>query len=288
MKYTLKQIIIILIFLIIYLFISYDKSFSGAWPLEKGNIYERFSFNYYSSNKEFNNKGNEVSFSNNGSFSDYYINNYLEYGLYDNLTIINSFYIKRMRKNDSMNEQKTFGIGDIDIGAKLKITELAGGIISTQLLTKLPLAYNKHDDLPLGNGQVDIELRLLYGHSLYPLIPGYFNLEFGYRWRFEEPSNEIRYLLEFGIDATKDIYSRVKFDGIYNVNRDINIDHSGNPTAKNNYDLGRIEFVIGYKCNKKWSIEAGMTPSIYGRNIAKGNTYTLAIIFIFKGSDLHF
>jgi len=247
--------------------------------MKKGNLYERISFNYYFTNKDYNLNGDVVDFANNGSFSDYNINNYLEYGLNDNLTIINSFYLKRLRKNDYTIEQKTYGIGDIDIGAKMQIMKLAGGVLSGQMLTKIPWAYEKDNKLPLGNGQFDFEIRLLYGHTLYPIISGYCNFEAGYRWRLEEPSDEIRYLIEIGLDITKEIYGRVKLDGVLSADNGKDIYLNGNPTATNNYDIGKIDAVIGYKINKSWGLEAGYIPSIYGKNIAKGSTYTLAITY---------
>ncbi len=279
MKNTVKIKSTILFLLIMFIFITCDFSFAGAWGMKKGNLYERVSFNYYSANKDYDSNGEIVDFANNGSFSDYHISNYFEYGLYDNLTVINSIYIKRLRKNDYTAEQKTSGIGDIDVGAKMQIMKLAEGILSAQLLTKIPWAYEKDDELPLGNGQIDLEMRLLYGHTLYPIIPGYCNFEIGYRWRLQEPSDEIRYLIEVGIDLRKNIYGRVKLDGIFSTDNGKDVDSNGNPTATNNYDIGKLDVVIGYKINKNWGIEAGLTPSIYGKNTAKGINYTLAITY---------
>lgn len=279
MKKTIKITNIILFLPIILIFISNNISFAGAWGMKKGNLYERISFNYYFADKEYNENGEVVDFANNGSFSDYHISNYFEYGLSDNLTIINSIYLKKLRKNDYTIEQKTSGIGDIDIGAKVQIMKLAEGVLSVQILTKIPWAYEKNEELPLGNGQVDFEMRFLYGHTLYPIIPGYCNFEVAYRWRLQEPSDEIRYLIEFGLDITKNIYGRVKLDGIFSADNGKDIDLNGNPTATNNYDIGKLDAVIGYKINKNWALEAGYTPSIYGKNTAKGSNYTLAITY---------
>ncbi len=279
MKILTKTINIISILTFTFIFISYEISYAGAWGMKKGNLYERISFNYYFANKDYNKNGEVVDFANNGSFSDYHISNYIEYGLYDNLTLINSIYLKKLRKNDYTIEHKTSGIGDIDIGAKMQIMKIAEGILSAQILTKIPWAYEKDNELPPGNGQFDFEMRLLYGHSLYPVLPGYCNFEVGYRWRLQEPSDEIRYLIEFGMDITKNIYGRIKLDGIFNADNGKGVDSSGNPTATNNYDIGKLDAVVGYKINKSWGVEAGFTPSIYGKNTAKGINYTVAITY---------
>jgi protein XagA len=253
--------------------------FAGAWTMQKGKFYDRTAFNYYSADDEFDRNGDRTDFANSGEFRDINVSNYIEYGLLDNLTIINSVYYKAIRKKDHTLEQKTWGIGDIDLGAKVQVMKLAEGILSTQALVKIPWAYDKNDDLPLGNGQVDLELKLLYGHSLYPYIPGYCNFELGYRWRLQDPSDELRYLLEFGMDFTKELYGRVKLDGIYSMDNGEHFDTSGNPTITNNFDLGKLDLTLGYKLSQRWGLEASYTPEIYGKNTAAGATYTLAVTF---------
>jgi hypothetical protein len=71
----------------------------------------------------------------------------------------------------------------VDLGLRYKLLDNTFGIVSTQALVKIPGPYDRSDPLPLGNGQFDGELRLLYGRSLYPLLPAYGNVEIGYRWR---------------------------------------------------------------------------------------------------------
>jgi hypothetical protein len=253
--------------------------FAGAWTLQKGKIYDRLAVNYYFADREFDDEGHRNDLANNGKFRDYNINNYIEFGLTDKITLINSLYYKKIEKEDDVKETKTYGIGDIDLGVKYKHTEGTWGIISTQALVKIPEAYDENDDLPLGNGQYDLELRVLYGRSLYPAIPGYCNVEFGYRWRLDDPSDEIRYLIEFGIDITKSLYGRAKLDGIYSMDNGEHFDEGGNPTTTNNYDVGKLDLTLGYKINKSWGIEAGYMPAIYGQNTAAGATYCAALTY---------
>jgi protein XagA len=261
----------------IFVLFAASTCFAGAWTLQKGKIYDRLAVNYYFADREFDDEGHRNDLADNGKFRDYNINNYIEFGLTDNITLINSLYYKKIEKEDAVKETKTHGIGDIDLGVKYKLVEGTWGIFSTQALVMIPEAYDEDDDLPLGNGQYDLELRLLYGLSLYPAIPGYCNIEVGYRWRLDDPSDEIRYLIEFGIDITKNLYGRAKLDGIYSMDNGEHFDESGNPTTSNNFDIGKLDITLGYKINKYWGIEAGYMPAIYGQNTAAGATYTIAI-----------
>lgn len=258
-------------------FLSVNRCFAGAWTLGEGQLYERFGFNYYYADSEFG--GNQNGFK---DFRDMYFSNYVEYGLTNRITLINALYYKFDEKKDDSGDIKANGLGDVDLGLKGKIAEGSWGVLSTQGLVKIPGIYSENDPLPLGNGQYDFELRTLYGRSLYPLIPGYCNFEIGYRWRFDGPSDELRYLMEFGMDITRDIYGRVKLDGILGMDNGSLSNNVSNPMFTNNFDLGKLELALGYKITKIWGMEICYTPDIYGSNTTQGATYTLALIYQIK------
>lgn len=259
---------------------SASSCFAGAWTAPKSAFYEKLSFDYYYAHQNFDQSGTRGAMPNNGKFSDYDISNYFEYGLTDDLTVINSLTYKWLRNEDDTAVSKGYGLGDVDLGVRYKLLDSEkAGVVSTQLLVKIPGAYGKNDPLPLGNGQFDTELKLLYGRSLYPWIPAYGNLEIGYRWRAEAPSDEIRYLVEFGVDVTKSVYARAKLDGTLSVDNGKKMDGSGNPTATNNFDLGKLDLVVGYKITPALGLEAGYRPDVYGQNTAAGANYSLALYY---------
>lgn len=254
--------------------------FAGAWTAKKGAFYEKLAFNFYYADHSFDPSGERRSTPNNGEFTDYNISNYFEYGLLDNLTLINSITYKRLRNEDDSAIAKGHGLGDLDLGLRYKLVDSEkAGILSTQLLVKIPGAYDKNDPLPLGNDQFDTELRLLYGRSLYQWFPGYANLELGYRFRAEDPSDEIRYLVEVGVDITRSIYARAKLDGTFSMDNGRKMDTSGNPTATNNYDLGKLELTAGYQVTPSFGLEASFRPDVYGQNTAAGANYSLALYY---------
>jgi hypothetical protein len=262
------------------LLVSTSPSFAGAWTAKQHTFYEKLAFNYYFSDETFNSSGNRGRTPNNGKFTDYNLSNYFEYGLSDNLTVINALAYKWLENEDNSIRATGKGLGDVDLGLRYKLLDSETiGIVSTQLLVKIPGPYGKNDALPLGNGQYDTELKLQYGRSLYPLIPGYGNVELGYRWRTEAPSDELRYLIEFGVDVTKDFYTRAKLDGTFSVDNGKKTDSSGNPTATNNFDLGKLDLTVGYKAAPNWGVEASYVPALYGQNTAAGATYSLAVYF---------
>lgn len=258
---------------------STDVCFAGAWTMGENAIYTRLTANYYHAKAVFDADGDRRDFPLDGEFRDLYLNNYVEFGLTDSVTLIGSLYYKSIKKQDDAVEQKTWGIGDIDVGTKMKLVDRPWGVLATQALIKIPGPYDIDDDLPLGNGQIDLEVKMLYGRSLYPHFPGYVNGELGYRWRFEDPSDEVRYLIEVGVDLTRNFYGRIKLDGVYSMDNGRHFDIGGNPKIANNYDLGKLDVVLGVKIDRRWGIEIGYMPEIYGQNTSAGTTYTVALTY---------
>jgi len=254
--------------------------FAGAWPQEKGKSYHRFAANYYYADEEYDSAGDSRGMAFNGEFTDFNLNYYMEYGLFDQLTFLGSVYYKDIEREDDYMKIQTQGMGDVDLGLRYRLYSGDAGIFSLQGLTKTPEFYDKDDALPLGNGQNDYELRLLYGRSLSPFIPGYMNLEAGYRWRVDAPSDEFRYLVEFGSDLGKDFYARAKLDAIVSMeNADAGMDAFGNPANTLEYDLAKMYLTLGYRMTRTLGLELEYTPALWGENTAKGETWTLALTF---------
>lgn len=272
MRNAIKGFIVIAVMANIMLAGTFSDCHAGAWTLLQGKMYDKVSVNYYTADP---------------NFTDMNLGNYLEYGLTDTLSLINSIYYKQIRNTyDSASTSTTTttttsGIADIEIGLKQRLAEGAYGILSHQALAKIPGLYDKNGELPLGNGQLDMEYRLLYGLSLWRLFPGYANFEAGYRYRAETPSDEFRYLAEVGVNITKQFYARVKLDGIVSMNNADNVaDKSGNPTTIYQFDLQKLDTSLGYKLTDTWGLEMGYTPTLSGKNAAEGTTYSVGVTYL--------
>ena len=254
--------------------------FAGAWTMKKGASYHRVAANYYFADEEFDRNGDTHGMAWNGEFLDFNMSYYGEYGVTDDLTILTSLYYKDIQQKDDYSKNDNNDMGDVDLAARYCLHNSNAGVFSIQGLVKIPELYDEEDALPLGNGQYDYELRLLYGRSLWPIIPGYMNLEAGYRWRTKKPSDEFRYLVEVGSDLGKNFYARAKLDAIIGIgNGDADMDAFGNPSSTLEYDLAKLDLTIGYKLTRTLGLELGFTPALWGETTAKGETWTFAITF---------
>ena len=258
-----------------------DMSYGGAWVAKRGEMYNKFGVSYFSAHEGFDEQGRKDDFEYSGEYEDINLNYYAEYGFTGKCTLITSLYYKYLKYEDDNLEVETYGIGDIDLGIKMNLFEGNEGIVSIQGLIKVPEAYDEDHMVALGNGQYDGELRLLYGRSLRPAMPGYCNFEIGYRIRDEEPADELRYLIEFGVDFPRDLYGRIKLDGIMGMENESNDESgTGNPSATKSYDLGKLDMTLGCKISSNWFVEIGYAPLLYGENTAFGATYSFAFIFM--------
>ena len=260
-----------------------DRAYAGAWTAPEGAAYHKLALNYFKSDKSFDTSGDLIAYTDNGTtpiseFRDTNISYYGEFGIRDNFTVFVSAAFKDLESDQPGGTLSNSGIGDIDLGARYNLYNGPKGVFSAQGLIKVPEAYDEKDTVPLGNGQYDYELRMLYGNSsLYPL---YYGVELGYRWRSKDPSDEWKYLLEAGYTINPKYYVRAKLDGTYSARNGAKVlDVSGNPTLTNEYDLGKAEFTIGYTISKEMMLEGTWTPTPYGKNTAYGDTFQIAIIY---------
>jgi len=303
------------------LFVALSSSArAGAWCMQEGAFYSKLSYNYYFTVDTFDDDGHKHRNPNGSSFRDENITWYNEYGLFNNFTLFASVPYKmlysRVKNIERVGDAKRLqssserydGLGDLDAGFRYGLLK-DPLVLSLQVLTKVAWFYDGDEEVPPGNNQNDYELKLLAGKSLWP-FPGYCGLELGYRWRTSAPSDEYRYLLEFGMNPTKKFLFRVKLDGIASVKNaslpeqksTVNsyIDYETgeliktvsspgevasaftNPSLGYEYDLGKLELTLGYQQNKNWSFEFTYTNYPYGESIAAGDQYSLALVYYFS------
>ncbi len=257
-----------------------SRADAGAWGQPEGGLYDKLSLNYYVADQYYDDTGRRRSFPYDGKFTDFNVSNYIEYGMTDSLTLVGSISVKKIESSDKYATTTTAGIGDVEVGLKAMLGERAYGVLSHQITIKAPGLYDKTSRLPLGNGQFDVEYRVLLGVSLWRFFPGYANFEAGYRYRAEAPSDEFRYLAEIGGAPTSASYVRAKLDGVVSMrNEDRVTDPSGNPTTVYRFNVVKLDMAVGYQLSETWGVEAGYTAALSGENTADGVTYSLGITY---------
>lgn len=265
-----------------------SHAFAGAWTAKKGDNYLKGAVNFFETSSRF---GEEGTFEN---FRNTNFNVYWEHGVRDDLTFFATGSLTDLENQADGIETSNTGIGDIDLGLKYRLID-GPVIVSVQGLFKAPYLYSTDSELPLGNGQEDFEGKVLFGKSFGEL--GYGGLELGYRVRTDDPVDEFRFLIEYGFDVSDKTYLRTKLDGIHaaqssNVDAGIPIADGGNniftpatttinPQLPLEFDLGRLEYTVGYKFADGFAAELTGTTAIYGDNTLSGTNVQVAIVSSF-------
>jgi hypothetical protein len=281
-----------LVFLVIFLLLLIPSwLFAGAWTQEKGCIYQKLSYSYYFTDKNFGKGGGyDEAAKKKGirfEFMSRDITWYGEIGAMDNLTFIwsvsqkNMAWAKKRRSDDKKLLSSTHScLGDLDLAVKYSFSN-GPTALSAQFLFKSELFYDNDETIMPGNNQSDYELRLLAGRSLWPW--GYVNVEAGYRWRTQAPADEFRYLVEYGLDWKK-FYTFVKLNGIMSAHngdqpssKQLTGTYKGNPSLGIEYDLGTLDFTVGRKLLYGFALE-DYRSDLYGENIADGYTLGLSLV----------
>jgi len=127
-----------------------------------------------------------------------------------------------------------------------------------------------------GSGISDIDLGLRYRLTDGPVIVAVQGL-------FKAP-----YL--YDQDADERSYVRAKLDGVHavggfkarsNANAPIVTGNDLNPQLPNRFNVGRLEYTLGYKISRSLSGEIAGTTAVYGNNTLKGTNIQVALVASF-------
>jgi hypothetical protein len=173
---------------------------------------------------------------------------------------------------DKIDEATSNKFGDLDLDVKARLVGGPRWAVSVDGLVKLPYFYDKKDDLPPGDGQLDVEGRVLAAMK-FSLFTG--GIDGGYRFRAGEPADLWLYGAELGFNFNI-VYGRARLDGYASArNQDRNAkqyDFMHGP----DYALGQAMITFGVLPTNWFGIDFTATYPIYGRNVAQGLTYMLA------------
>lgn len=224
----------------------------GAWTLKKGQTYVELFTKYYWNNSQFNNGREKERWNFGGKYKEIMSQLKLEYGLTDTETILLYTTAKEANWKDDFNDSTRKGFTQIEPGIKhLIFTDPFIGTL--QLKAKLPLHYSEEAVPALGKHQIDGEIKFLTAQP-WPKLPGYTKFELGFRYRAEEPSNEIPYFFEFGYNLFPSLILKTTLDGQTAVG-------GGSKEDWLKYTVGPI-----FKIGDLFNIEFGYGNTFTGRN----------------------
>lgn len=197
------------------------EGFGGAWTLRQGAVYlELFSQGFWA-DAAFDTSRRRVPTPRDGRFYEVREELKTEVGvLSDSFNLLFSLPVETAHFKDQNVSLRTTGVEEIRVGGKYRLTppEPTPIIISAQLVGKFP-ACDKRAQPPLADCQVDVDMRLIAGKGLWAqpdtgLARLFASLEVGYRFRAEEPADEIPYFFEVGLNVWKRLWVHGILEGV--------------------------------------------------------------------------
>ena len=216
-----------------------SQALGGAWVVQKDDWRVESYNKSYRADTDFDADGNKAPKPNNGEYSEFRTEFKADYGFSDRLNLLLAAPLKWAEYEDDNVNLKTDGVEDIRIGAKYAFNDdpVASRVFSVQATVKIPGGYDKDESPPLGDGQTDVELRLLVGQSFLReretrdagALPrgdprgeatrdrAFAGLELGYRWRADAPADEIVYLAQGGWLVCGGVSLQGELDGVKSI-----------------------------------------------------------------------
>lgn len=257
-------------------------AYGGAWTFPQGTGQVILNNVYYLASDEFTKSGNRRAFSNDGEFTKYEFNPYIEYGVRDDLTLVLNLFARRVAFSSDFSDDVNFGVADPEIGLRYRLTPPdARTIWAVQGHIKLPLAFPDGDP-PLGNEQIDVDARVLVGRGFSIAGHwGYWDLQLAYRFRDEEPADEIKLEATLGVSLSARWLVIGQFFGTVGLRNGTSVRIGNNPTIDPNYDLYKAQLSVVYDLTKSVRLQLGYVRDLAGRNTGAGDAALLAVWFRF-------
>ncbi|MFD2265077.1 hypothetical protein ACFSM5_19390 [Lacibacterium aquatile] len=241
---------------------------AGAWTQGEGTGQLITTLTWYRTDTTYSADGVRTGGS---DYSRFELSPLLEYGATDSLTIgaqPRYQWLSHDRANGSSASSN--GLADIDLSARQRIWRSDNSVLSLQGLVKLPGTSNDSRRPGIGSEQIDLEPRILFGHGFtVGSWSGFLNLEGAYRFRLQEPADEIRFDATLGLRPVPDwllLVQQLNTIGVSN-------EHGGG----SDYDVYKTQLSVVYDVSSAVSIQLGGYVEQGNRNIDPGHALFTAL-----------
>lgn len=253
-----------------------SAAMAAAWTRGEGQFLFLVPAEYYVATEQFDDDGDRVD---RRRFTQLEISPYLEYGLTDYLTLGAQPKFRRVELDTDAGEIDNSGLAEADLFTRLRLWQQDQAAFSIQGLVKLPVQADEDDALPLGFEQVDAELSAAFGNR-HPFEFGtiFYNLELGFRKRFETPADEVHgdAFIGWTDGAWTVLVQSLNTAGISSElsTREV-------LTSEPEYTRFKAQLTVAYRLTEQASIVAGAATTYAGTNVGAGNSGFLGVSWSF-------
>lgn len=248
-----------------------SDAYAGAWTQDKGKGLAIVNASFSYARAYYDNAGDRIW---QPTYYKYELNPYLEYGLWDGVTIGTNISLQRVHNTFPM--ETNWGVGDSEFFARFRLFQQDGFVFSAEPMVKLRSPDSEDDNLPLGGAHEDTGLGLSagYGFSAYGLNH-FINLDTQYRYRFGNPKDQLKIAATAGASITPQIM--IMPQAFYTRRMDSPAFAVFTQSSGDDYNLLKLQLSTVYKMNDELTFQFGSFGHISGKNTGAGQGFTFSV-----------
>ena len=267
-------------FFLLILLMTINTSFAG-WPLGKGRTGASFGYNYYYSNKSFDNNWHLQNFPFKGDyFKSNFYSLYVAHGITRRIDMIGSISYMKQTAVSNGTVQTRNGLGDALIGFSYnRESNDYSKYITFQVSGIFPLYDNADGKLSLGYATKGIDITTSFNYTPKFLNnSGYILYQLSYRKFFADQGPQ-QIIAEATTTLIIKKFSQMVFNiqgvGSYSTNAASSI----NPNEIKDYNYGKLSVSYGRKLRRTILIYASTFYTFLGRNTSQGLGFGANLMF---------
>lgn len=230
---------------------------AGAWTLPQGDGLVIVTLSHSRDDAFFDGAGGITSGS---DFQKTELSAYAEYGLTDAVTLLGQTTLSAREVEGAAPDDRT-GLDYTELGARARISQWDGYVFSLQASGRLPGASSPASPAEVGITDPELDIRALLGRGFsFGETTGYVDLQLGYRVRFDDPPNEIRF------DATAGW--RPRPDWLALAQLFTTISDGSAKGVFTNADTAKLQLSAAYDLSPAWTLQAGAFATVWTREAA--------------------
>ncbi|MEZ5690903.1 MAG: hypothetical protein R3D71_04470 [Rickettsiales bacterium] len=253
--------------------------YAGAWTRRSGEILLVSNFSYYFTDRRFDNSGNIQPLA---DYRKYEFNPYIEYGLYDDVTIGANLFLQRVSQENSVsgNWNSNWGIGDSEFFIRKKIWEKDGLLFSVEPMIKIHSPENRANQPIIGSRDFDTGITLSGGYSFgYAGLNHFVNIDANYRHRLGEANDQINLYSTLGLSINKKTMILTQMFNSFRLSDNKNSQFTN--SSGDDYDLTKLQISAMYEVKDNMSLQLGAFSHVSGRNTGGGDGVIFAVHKVF-------
>lgn len=248
-----------------------------AWTQEAGHGQLILTASFFDIGTFFNPASKIQPFDYGGRFRKYELNPYLEYGLTPRVTAVLNVRIPYLEYSNDFNAQRSLGFGDIEAGLRRRFNSQESATVFSGQMTVLFPTYSMDRNPPPGNGQVDVDTRLLLGRGItFARRHGFWEIAGAYRYRSGPPADEFRSDATVGLDLTHRLMVMVQYFGITGLQNGRPFQVGTNPNVQSDFDLYKAQISLVVRMPHRTRFQIGWLDAFAGRNTGHGQEAIIA------------